>query len=131
MQFNTLTWTLLLTVAGSASAGAQSGAQLPSAESIPANYAKLPLTFELNHGQIDPRVRFVSRGPGYTAFLTSDGWCCRSAPNSGDQPGDFTGCSPESIQEIYAPVPPARGGQESVGCGRDSATRAGELFCWQ
>jgi hypothetical protein len=73
MQKNTLAWTLLLTVAGSTAAGAQSGAQVPSAASIAANYAKLPLTFELNHGQIDPRVRFVSRGPGYTAFLTSDG----------------------------------------------------------
>jgi hypothetical protein len=73
MQLNTLAWTLLLTVAGSASAGAQSGAQVPSAASIHANYAKLPLRFELNQGQIDPRVRFVSRAPGYTAFLTSDG----------------------------------------------------------
>jgi hypothetical protein len=73
MQKNTLAWTLLLTVAGSAAAGAQSGAQVPSAASIAANYAKLPLTFESNHGQIDPRVSFVSRGPGYTAFLTSDG----------------------------------------------------------
>jgi len=73
MKLNTLAWTLLLTVAGSASAGAQSVPQVPSAASINANYAKLPLTFELNHGQIDPHVRFVSRGPGYTAFLTSDG----------------------------------------------------------
>ena len=73
MKLNTLAWTLLLMVAGSISAGAQSAAQVPSAASINANYAKLPLTFELNHGQIDPHVRFVSRGPGYTAFLTSDG----------------------------------------------------------
>ena len=73
MKLNTLAWTLLLTVAGSASAGAQSVPQVPSDASINANYAKLPLTFELNHGQIDPHVRFVSRGPGYTAFLTSDG----------------------------------------------------------
>jgi hypothetical protein len=48
-------------------------AQVPSAASINANYAKLPLTFEVNRGQIDPHVRFVSRGPGYTAFLTGDG----------------------------------------------------------
>src|SRR5580658_6673372 len=37
------------------------------------NYGNLPVTFEANHGQTDPQVRFVSRGPGYTAFLTSDG----------------------------------------------------------
>src|SRR5450759_4579325 len=34
-------------------------------------YGKLPLTFEANQGQTDPRVKFLSRGPGYTLFLTS------------------------------------------------------------
>ncbi len=33
-------------------------------------YAKLPLRFEQNRGQADPRVRFVSRGAGYSVFLT-------------------------------------------------------------
>jgi hypothetical protein len=35
------------------------------------NYAKLPLRFEANRGQIDSRVKFLSRGSGYTLFLTS------------------------------------------------------------
>ncbi len=35
-------------------------------------YANLPLTFEANHGQADGRVRFISRGPGFTLFLTAD-----------------------------------------------------------
>jgi hypothetical protein len=34
-------------------------------------YGRLPLMFEANHGQTDPRVDFLARGPGYTAFLTS------------------------------------------------------------
>jgi uncharacterized protein (TIGR03437 family) len=34
------------------------------------NYGKLPLSFEPNQGQTDPRVRFVSRGAGYTIFLS-------------------------------------------------------------
>jgi hypothetical protein len=34
-------------------------------------YGKLPLAFEANQGQRDPRVKFVSRGSGYTLFLTS------------------------------------------------------------
>ena len=34
-------------------------------------YGKLPLGFEANRGQTDPRVQFVSRGAGYTLFLTS------------------------------------------------------------
>ncbi len=34
------------------------------------NYGKLPLSFEANHGQTDNRVDFLSRGSGYTLFLT-------------------------------------------------------------
>src|SRR5438876_1365408 len=34
-------------------------------------YGKLPLTFEANRGQTDSRVKFLSRGSGYTLFLTS------------------------------------------------------------
>ncbi len=35
-------------------------------------HAKLPLSFEPNLGQADPRVKFLSRGPGYTLFLAED-----------------------------------------------------------
>jgi hypothetical protein len=34
-------------------------------------YGKLPLSFEPNQGQTDPQVKFLSRGPGYSLFLTS------------------------------------------------------------
>ena len=34
-------------------------------------YGKLPLSFEANQGQSNARVKFVSRGSGYTLFLTS------------------------------------------------------------
>lgn len=33
-------------------------------------YGQLPLSFEINQGQADPRVRFLSRGSGYAMFLT-------------------------------------------------------------
>ncbi len=33
-------------------------------------YGSLPLSFELNQGQTDNQVRFLSRGPGYSVFLT-------------------------------------------------------------
>src|SRR3989454_211217 len=36
------------------------------------NYGKVPLSFEANQGQTDPRVKFLSRGSGYTLFLTGD-----------------------------------------------------------
>ncbi|HUO06200.1 MAG TPA: SBBP repeat-containing protein [Candidatus Binataceae bacterium] len=35
-------------------------------------YGKIPLSFEANHGQTDSRVKFLSRGNGYTLFLTPD-----------------------------------------------------------
>jgi hypothetical protein len=34
-------------------------------------YGKLPLSFIANDGQIDSRVKFISRGDGYSLFLTS------------------------------------------------------------
>jgi len=34
-------------------------------------YGKLPLSFELNRGQVNPNVKFMSRGSGYTLFLNS------------------------------------------------------------
>ena len=34
-------------------------------------YGSLPLRFEVNSGQTDSRVKFLSRGGGYTLFLTS------------------------------------------------------------
>ena len=34
-------------------------------------YGKLPMGFEVNRGQTDAKVRFLSRGRGYTLFLTS------------------------------------------------------------
>ena len=37
-----------------------------------ATYGKLPLSFEANQGQTDPEVKFLSRGSGYTLFLTSN-----------------------------------------------------------
>src|SRR2546421_388864 len=36
-------------------------------------YGKLPLGFETNEGQADPEVKFLSRGSGYTIFLTPTG----------------------------------------------------------
>jgi hypothetical protein len=47
--------------------------QAPYAQSRASEtYGKLPLSFEANLGQTDPRVKFLSRGSGYTLFLTRD-----------------------------------------------------------
>jgi hypothetical protein len=36
------------------------------------DYGELPLAFEKNQGQTDSRVKFLSRGAGYTLFLTAN-----------------------------------------------------------
>jgi len=41
-----------------------------SSASVQDAYAKLPLSFEQNVGQTDPKVDFLARGSGYTLFLT-------------------------------------------------------------
>src|SRR5438874_456910 len=38
---------------------------------LQAAYGKLPLSFEANQGQTDEAVQFLSRGSGYTLFLTA------------------------------------------------------------
>jgi Beta-propeller repeat len=53
----------------------QNGALQPdlaTQDKVVQTYGKLPLTFEANHGQTDAQVKFLSRGPGYTLFLTGD-----------------------------------------------------------
>jgi hypothetical protein len=39
---------------------------------LESSYGKLPLSFELNHGQADERVRFLARGGGYAIYLTGN-----------------------------------------------------------
>ena len=53
----------------------------------PAN-AQLPLTFEANQGQTAPPVKFLTRGGGYTAFLTAGEMVLSLRPSgSGATPG--------------------------------------------
>src|SRR4051812_29801317 len=42
------------------------------AAKMSATFSRLPLAFEANSGQSDPRVKFLSRGPGYGLFLTKN-----------------------------------------------------------
>src|SRR5712664_2453254 len=51
------------------------GFVLPAAAATDArlseSYGKLPLHFEANRGQTDKDVHFLSRGPGYSLYLTA------------------------------------------------------------
>jgi hypothetical protein len=42
----------------------------PSPGQINESYGRLPMSFEPNRGQVDPRVRYLARGRGYQVFLT-------------------------------------------------------------
>src|SRR5439155_8633011 len=42
----------------------------PNSARLVESYGKLPLAFEANQGQTDPQVKFLSRGVGYSLFLT-------------------------------------------------------------
>jgi len=77
---------------------AQRGTGLPTGNTAPGatqahfveTYGKLPLSFEANQGQTDARVKFLSRGPGYTLFLTGDEavLALRKPSAVSDQPSD-------------------------------------------
>jgi hypothetical protein len=78
MRVRNVAWVLFsLVLTAMASFAQQSSGQLPpnvrsalSAETN-TNYGKLSPVFEANQGQADPQVKFLFRGRGYTAFLTS------------------------------------------------------------
>lgn len=53
--------------------GKAQGASLRNARNMKlwtSRYARLPLSFEANHGQTDARVKYLARGQNYTLFLT-------------------------------------------------------------
>jgi hypothetical protein len=58
--------------------GAKAGGEVPmrgeatSPSRVAALYAHLPLSFEINQGQADPRVKYLAHGQGYTLWLTAD-----------------------------------------------------------
>ena len=73
-------------------------------------YARLPLSFEPNRGQTDPRVQFLARGRGYTLFLTGQGAVLsmeRSRPGLDllKRPFGKRGKSPGSSVQKPNPVP--------------------------
>jgi len=49
-----------------------SEARAQSQPPLVASFGKLPLSFEVNQGQTDARVKFLSHGHGYALFLTGD-----------------------------------------------------------
>jgi len=78
---------MVLLLAAAVSSGQQSSPQVLSTAPMTqspranANFSSLPMTFEANHGQTNSQVKFLSRGKGYTAFLTANGIVLSLHPN--------------------------------------------------
>jgi hypothetical protein len=73
---------------------------------VQAAYGKLPLHFEANQGQSDEQVHFLSRGNGYTLFLTSTEAVLalrKPQKNSPNPIGDLPS-SPQPRKHSLAPV---------------------------
>jgi hypothetical protein len=83
---------------------------------LAARYGKLPLSFEMNQGQTDTRVRFLARGGGYTVFLT-DAEALLSLRKS--QPGVRRFGKPRfpGQSELFGPIDPRAGDWPSLGGG--------------
>jgi hypothetical protein len=87
MRIKALLYTLLLAMlARSVFLTQRAEAQVPAiADTTPAyasSYDALPMAFEANQGQSAGPVKFLSRGQGYTAFLTAEGMVLSLHPAS-------------------------------------------------
>jgi len=75
----------------------------PASPKVVERYGKLPLSFEVNQGQTDAQVKYLSRGAGYSLFLTSSEAVLTLRSASGDtakqaawQPKPFIAGRPQS-----------------------------------
>lgn len=83
MQPRLLAWALFAVVGACQMCGGQSTSANPaSMVAIDHSFGQIPLTFEVNRGQTDPKVKFLSRRKGYTAFLTSGGMVLSLHPST-------------------------------------------------
>ncbi|MFN3648336.1 MAG: fibronectin type III domain-containing protein [Armatimonadota bacterium] len=87
-----------------AMAPSRPAAAAPSDAAVRAAYERLPLTFEPNLGQTDPRVKFMARGPGYNLYLTGSE-AVLSLPSAGERRGEVLRMQVEGAR----PAPRARG----------------------
>ncbi len=68
-------------------------------------YGKLPLSFEANQGQSDRQVRFLSRGSGYSLFLTpTEAVLVLTKPPAHLKPADPTQTTPGRSEKMMGTV---------------------------
>jgi hypothetical protein len=66
---------------------------------VAAAYGQLPLSFEANLGETDPEVRFLSRGAGYSLFLTPTQavLTLQQPAAAGSQPAPAASVAPDTV----------------------------------
>ncbi len=82
--------------------------------------ASVPLFFESNQGQTDPRVRFLSRSSGYTLFLTPEETVLvesAALPGAGNKSGGSRDSKPSPRGVLRMKLLGAHRAQEFVGIG--------------
>jgi hypothetical protein len=68
---------------------------------VAADFGKIPLSFEPNSGQADPRVKFLSHAKGSTLFLTSAGaMLSLEKPGSGSGLADRASPSAPAVRDV-------------------------------
>ena len=101
------------------SAGGDNKALLPvagaSGERWANVYAHLPLSFELNQGQTDGRVKYLARGPGYTVFLTSSEAVLKLASKDPGGRDDASASKVVSLKLVGAKAATRVVGEEELG----------------
>jgi hypothetical protein len=66
-------------------------------------YGKLPMSFEANMGQTDARVKFLSRGSGYSLFLTSTEAVLSLQMSAAQETGTESSTTPSSgYRDVHA-----------------------------
>jgi uncharacterized repeat protein (TIGR01451 family) len=72
----------------------------PQKSNIQASYGQTPLSFEVNQGQTDKRVRFTAHGHGYGLFLTNDEAVIALQRDSSGASPESSGQSPAKKRDI-------------------------------
>jgi hypothetical protein len=81
----------------------------PTQERLRMAYARMPLCFEANQGQEDPRVRFVARGNGYGFFLTrNEAVLSLGATSAGQRARHPRAATPSGPSRHCPATPPGR-----------------------
>ncbi len=94
----------LLLPARAATTGSAHGPKAGRQIHLARAYAALPLRFEVNSGQTDPRVRFLARGAGYTLFLTpAEAVLALDAPVASRAPASAAPTTPTARAQAAVP----------------------------